>query len=39
MIDLLLLHKIEWTDRHPMLMLACAAAVALGGAVLSRWLA
>lgn len=35
----LLLYKIEVTDRHGGLMLACAAAVAVGGAMLSRVLA
>lgn len=35
----LLLYKIEWTDRHPHLMLAAAAAVAMAGAALSRALA
>jgi hypothetical protein len=39
MIAFLLLYKIEWTDKHPVLMLACAAAVAVGGAVLARWMA
>jgi len=32
MLDFLLLHRIEWTDRHPGLMLAGAAVmVALAG--------
>lgn len=35
----LLLYKIEVTDQYPHLMLALAAAVAMGGAALSRWLA
>lgn len=35
----LLLYKIEVTDQYPGLMLACAAAVAMGGAVLSKVLA
>jgi hypothetical protein len=39
MIAFLLFYKIEWTDKHPGLMLACAAAVAVGGAVLARVLA
>lgn len=39
MIATLLLYKIEVTDRHPLLMAACAAAVAVGGAMLSGWLA
>ncbi len=34
MLRFLLLHRIEWTDRHPALMLAGAAAmIALSGAM------
>lgn len=39
MIRFLLLYKIEATDQHPHLMLAIAAAVAMGGAALSKVLA